>query len=141
MGVKLLWDDEKWEGAIGFYKNDELGNSKTSKHYSVDVISNAGGAYAGAQAGGSEETNQLNLRVARKIKHGEFNSTSVGLSAQVRQLYNQEIAERVGHWAGPVFTYFDVISSKNMIFSGGEMVNEIDEGRTTRFNLNVGYYF
>jgi hypothetical protein len=43
--------------------------------------------------------------------------------------------------SGPVFTYVDVISGKNMIFSGGNMVGDGNEGRTTRINVNFGYYF
>jgi len=42
--------------------------------------------------------------------------------------------------AGPVYTYLDIISGENMIFSGGDMTNP-DNKRTTRFNVNIGYYF
>ena len=42
--------------------------------------------------------------------------------------------------AGPVYTYFDIISAENMAFSGGNMVDP-DNERTTRFNVNIGYYF
>lgn len=42
--------------------------------------------------------------------------------------------------AGPVFTYIDVISGENMIFSGGDMTEPNNE-RTTRVNVNFGYYF
>ena len=46
--------------------------------------------------------------------------------------------------SGPVYTYLDVISGENMIFSNGNMVDESAVGndeRTTRVNLNVGYYW
>jgi len=48
--------------------------------------------------------------------------------------------------SGPVYTYLDVISSENMIFSepGSSMVDESvanNDERNTRFNLNVGYYW
>jgi hypothetical protein len=42
--------------------------------------------------------------------------------------------------AGPVYTYIDIISGENMIFSGGDMTAP-DNERTTRFNINFGYYF
>ena len=46
--------------------------------------------------------------------------------------------------SGPVYTYLDIISSENMIFSNGNMVDKTvanHNERTTRFNLNVGYYW
>jgi len=42
--------------------------------------------------------------------------------------------------SGPVYTYFDIISGENMTFSGGDMTAP-DNERTTRFNVNFGYYF
>ncbi|MBN2644865.1 MAG: hypothetical protein JXR59_05250 [Desulfuromonadaceae bacterium] len=42
--------------------------------------------------------------------------------------------------AGPVYTYIDIISGENMIFSGGDMTAP-DNERTTRLNVNFGYYF
>lgn len=42
--------------------------------------------------------------------------------------------------AGPVYTYIDIISGENMIFSGGDMTSP-DNERTTRLNVNFGYYF
>ena len=45
--------------------------------------------------------------------------------------------------AGPVYTYVDLISGKNMIFMGGDMVggSGASSGRNTRLNINFGYYF
>ncbi|MEJ2060465.1 MAG: hypothetical protein P8Y64_08260 [Gammaproteobacteria bacterium] len=43
--------------------------------------------------------------------------------------------------SGPVYTYIDLISGKNMIFDGGNMVSTTSEKRMTRLNINVGYYF
>jgi hypothetical protein len=46
--------------------------------------------------------------------------------------------------SGPIYTNIDVISAENMIFSGGNMVDKTvdnNDERTTRFNLNVGYYW
>lgn len=46
--------------------------------------------------------------------------------------------------SGPIYFYLDIISAENMIFSNGNMVDESDRNndeRTTRFNMNVGYYW
>ena len=43
--------------------------------------------------------------------------------------------------SGPVYTYVDVISGKNMIFDNGNMVSTSEQPRETRLNINVGYYF
>lgn len=43
--------------------------------------------------------------------------------------------------SGPLYTYIDIISGKNMIFAGGNMVNDEDGHRKTRLNINFGYYF
>lgn len=45
---------------------------------------------------------------------------------------------------GPVYTYVDIISAENMIFAGGNMVDKTvanNDERTTRLNLNIGYYW
>lgn len=244
MGVKFLYNQGPWDLALAFYKNGELGNSGNAGRYSVDVISNADGGFAGAQPAGNEETNQINLRVAHTLDHGNFGTTELGGSGQWGQLYNNTTEKTGDHWAtalhlngnygrwnlqvqwarydnspknpagfdndiitmgaysfswgvpakadigianlaytqpvnwgpidslifysdntliepdkdrfnsiwqnvvgcmiaaGPVYTYVDVISGKNMIFSGGDMVGGVgNEGRTTRVNINIGYYF
>ncbi|WP_052465029.1 hypothetical protein [Geoalkalibacter subterraneus] len=254
MGVKFLYNTGPWDLALAFYKNGELGNAGEAGRYSVDVINNADGGYAGAQPDGNEETNQVNLRVAHTLDHGQLGQTELGVSGQWGQLYNKNTKDTGDHWAGaahlngdygrwnlqlmyaayeydpenpatyknadgdtvavdndiitlgaysyswgapaeaqiaianlaytlpvnnwgpidsltfysdntlieldedrfdsiwqnvvgcliaagPVYTYVDVISGKNMIFSGGNMVGGGNEGRTTRINVNFGYYF
>ncbi|AMV71231.1 hypothetical protein JCM30471_30700 [Desulfuromonas carbonis] len=42
--------------------------------------------------------------------------------------------------AGPLYTYFDVISGENMIFMNGNPTTP-DNERNTRININFGYYF
>lgn len=242
MGVKLLYNPGPWRISGAFYKNDELGRPSSSDRYSVDVISNADGGYAGAQAAGNEETNQGNLRIAYQFDHSDTANTELGVSGEYGQLYNNITGKDGDHWAsaihlngnygrfnlqleylryeynpknpagfdddiitmggysyswgvprkgdaavfnlaytlpvnwgpithltfysdntviipsksrfddiwqnvvgtmitaGPVFTYVDVISGENMIFSGGDMT-EPDNERTTRVNVNFGYYF
>ncbi|MDD2558694.1 MAG: porin [Desulfuromonas sp.] len=247
MGVKLLYNPGQWRISGAFYKNDELGKPGNSDRYSVDVISNADGGYAGAQAAGNEETNQGNLRIAYQFDHSERSNTEIGVSGEYGQLYNNITGKDGDHWAsavhlngnygpfnlqleylhyeyapknpatingqqvdkdlitmggygsswgvplkgdaavfnlaytvpvswgpitaltfysdntvivpnksrfddiwqnvvgtmisaGPVYTYIDVISGENMIFSGGDM-SAPDNERTTRVNVNFGYYF
>ncbi len=246
MGVKALYSNGPLDLTLAFYKNEELGNSKSADRYSIDVISNAQDGYAGAQAAGNEETNQFNGRLAYTFDHGDLGTTELGLSGQWGQLYNNNTNDTGDHWAaglhmngnysnwnvqleyatyeydpenpagfdddiitmgaftyswgapaeadiwianvaytiptnlrwldsitlysdntmidpsasnqptiwqnvvgamfasGPVYTYLDIISSENMIFSNGNMVDETvanNDERTTRVNLNVGYYW
>ncbi len=88
MGVKALYENGPWDLALAFYKNAELGNAGNVDRYSIDVISNASGGFAGAQSGGNEETNQVNARLAHTFAHGDLGSTEVGLSGEWGQLYN-----------------------------------------------------
>lgn len=246
MGVKGLYSNGPFDLTLAFYKNGELGSSGNAKRYSIDVISNADGGYAGAQADGNEETNQFNGRLAYTLDHRDLGTTEFGVSAEWGELYNGVTNNSGDHWAtglhmngnygswnvqleaatyaynpenpvgfsdniitmgafgyswgvpaeadigianvaytlpmelkwldsitvysdntvikpsasnqptiwqnvigamfasGPVYTYVDIISGENMIFSGGNMVDELDaknDERTTRFNLNIGYYW
>ncbi len=248
LGLKALYESGPWNLALAFYKNEELGDAGNASRYSVDVISNADGGFAGAQPAGNRETNQFNARLAYTFDHGAPGSTELGASGQFGGLYNENTGSTGDHWAaalhlngnygrwnvqlqwaryeynpknpaevegipmdndvitmgayasswgvpakadigianvaytlpvdrgpidsltfysdntviqpylsrfntiwqnvigcmvaaGPVFTYFDIISGKNMIFSGGSMVGDENEGRTTRVNVNFGYYF
>jgi hypothetical protein len=242
MGAKLLYTPGNWTITGAFYKNGELGKAGDADRYSVDVISNADGGYAGAQAAGNEETNQGNLRAVYLFEHSDSANTEIGASLEYGQLYNNITKDNGDHWAGavhlngnygpfnlqleylryeydpenpagfdndiitmggyasswgvpteadsatfnvayglpvnwgpitkltfysdntvimpdesrfediwqnvvgtmvtagPVYTYIDVISGENMIFSGGDMTAP-DNERTTRINVNFGYYF
>lgn len=99
LGVKFLYNPGPWELALAFYKNEELGNPGDAGRYSVDVIDNADGGYAGAQAAGNRESNQFNLRLARSFKHGELGDTEFGVSGQWGQLYNDVTEDNGDHWA------------------------------------------
>lgn len=100
LGLKALYEDGPWNLALAFYKNAELGNAGEAGRYSVDVISNADGGFAGAQDAGNEETNQVNARLAYDFAHGDLGSTEVGVSGQWGQLYNGETNDNGDHWAG-----------------------------------------
>lgn len=100
MGLKLLYSPGPWDLALAFYKNAELGNPGEAGRYSVDVNPAASGGYAGAQAAGNEETNQLNARAAYTLDHGELGSTELGLSGQYGKIYNGTTGLFGDHWAG-----------------------------------------
>ncbi len=99
LGVKFLYKPGPWDLALAFYKNEELGNAGDAGRYSVDVIKNADGGFAGAQAAGNQESNQVNLRAAYNLDHGDFGNTELGLSGQWGQLYNNITKRNGDHWA------------------------------------------
>lgn len=102
LGVKFLYNPEPWGLAVAFYKNEELGNAGDAGRYSVDVIDNADGGFAGAQSAGNEESNQFNLRLTRNFSHGDQGTTELGISGQWGQLYNSVTEDNGDHWAAAV---------------------------------------
>ena len=100
LGLKFLYSRGPWALALAFYKNEELGDPGNAGRYSVDVIDNADGGFAGAQPDGNRETNQFNARVTHTLDHGELGSTELGLSGQWGQLYNEITEDKGDHWAG-----------------------------------------
>ncbi len=102
LGIKSIYKRGPWNLQLAFYKNGELGDAGNAGRYSVDVINNADGGYAGAFADGNEETNQFNARLAYTFEHGDFGSTEVGISGMWGQLYNTQTKDSGDHWAGCV---------------------------------------
>lgn len=102
LGLKSIYKRGPWNVQLAFYKNGELGDAGNAGRYSVDVINNADGGYAGAFADGNEETNQFNARLAYTFEHGDFGSTEVGISGMWGQLYNTQTKDTGDHWAGCV---------------------------------------
>jgi hypothetical protein len=99
LGVKFLYNKGPWDLALGFYKNEELGNPSDAGRYSVDVIDNADGGFAGAQDAGNEESNQFNARLTHTLSHGDLGETELGVSGQWGQLYNSGTEDNGNHWA------------------------------------------
>jgi hypothetical protein len=99
LGLKLLYNTGPWGLSLAFYKNEELGNAGDAGRYSVDVINNADGGFAGAQAAGNEESNQINARLTHTLAHGDFGETELGVSGQWGQLYNNNTKDNGDHWA------------------------------------------
>ena len=102
LGVKFLYTPGPLSVTAAFYKNSELGNPGDAGRYSVDVINNADGGYAGAQAAGNEESNQFNGRIAYTLDHGDLGSTEFGVSGEWGQLYNSNTEDNGDHWASAV---------------------------------------
>ncbi|PLX96831.1 MAG: hypothetical protein C0621_01225 [Desulfuromonas sp.] len=100
MGIKLLYDAKPWHATLAFYKNGELGAPSVANRYSVDVNSAATGGFAGAQAAGNEETNQVNGRLAYTLDHGDLGSTELGVSLEAGKLYNSNTAKNEDRVAG-----------------------------------------
>jgi len=102
MGIKFLYDRGPWNFALAFYKNEELGDPSDAGRYSIDIIDNADGGFAGAQPAGNRENNQVNGRVAYTFDHGDLGDTEVGLSGQWGQLYNNITGDNGDRWAAAV---------------------------------------
>jgi len=92
MGIKLIAANGPFNIQAAFFKNDEWGNSSDTERFSFDVIS------AGLQQ--NEESNQLNLRAAYTLKHGDVGNTELGISGEWGQLYNNTTRDSGDHWAG-----------------------------------------
>jgi len=102
MGVKFLYDRGPWAYSLAFYKNEELGNPSDAGRYSIDIIDNADGGFAGAQPDGNRENNQVNGRVTYTLDHGDLGDTEIGLSGQWGQIYNDITGDDGDRWAAAV---------------------------------------
>jgi len=91
LGLKLLYKEDPWDLQIAFFKNAEWGSSSDTERHSYDVIA--------ALGQDNEETNQLNARLAYTFQNGDENSTEVGLSGQLGQVYNGTTESLGTHWA------------------------------------------
>jgi len=90
-GVKFLYNDGPLDVQLAFYKNAELASSSNLDRYSVDLVT--GNGYS------SEETNQVNARVAYTLGHGDFGSTEFGLSGEYGQMYDSVSTKNGDRWA------------------------------------------
>ena len=90
---------------LAFFKNSEgsyRGTSPASTRYSYDVVpaSVEELGYAGLMEDRANiETNQVNVRAAYDLAHGDTGTTEIGVSARVGGLYNQALGEYGYHWA------------------------------------------
>ncbi|NQZ83341.1 MAG: hypothetical protein HRT52_20245 [Colwellia sp.] len=87
LGLKYSYADQLWEIDLGFYKNAELSSANHAR-YSFDVVTDA------EKNEFNHEVNQFNVRVQKN-----FGSTSLGLSLQHGDLYNEQTLETGAHSA------------------------------------------
>jgi len=92
MGLKYLRSFGDWDFQAAFYKNGELGNAANLERYSFDLV-RVGPEHA------NEETNQLNLRLARSLGPSPDNTHELGVSAQIGQVHNAVTGENGSQWA------------------------------------------
>ncbi len=93
LGFKFILDNAPWDIQFAFFKNADWGDSSNKDRYSTDVVTDLNMNQA------NEETNQLNLRIARTFDHGNSNKTEIGVSGMVGQLYNSITKNMGDRWA------------------------------------------
>ena len=91
MGLKYLYNNNKWDIAVAFYKNSDVLNFNSSEGISAS-------RYGVDLAGRNKEVNQGNVRVAYQLVSGG-NKHDLGLSAQLGGLYNIDTKEMGSHKA------------------------------------------
>jgi len=93
MGAEVLYRPGSWDLRLAFFKNAEYGNPSRTERYSFDLVTDASRGQA------NEETNQVNLRVARSFRHGPDARTEVGVSGEWGQIYNDLTDDLGTRWA------------------------------------------
>ncbi len=97
-GLKLVYDRAPWNLQLAFFKSSEYG-AANSERYSYDVVH---AEYDGDEYR-NEESNQLNVRLAYALDHGQGRgSTELGFSGEVGQLYNSTTEKNGSRVAGAV---------------------------------------
>jgi len=87
LGLKYSYSDQRWDIDLGFYKNSELSSANHAR-YSFDVVTDA------KKGEFNHEVNQLNVRVQKN-----YSSTSLGISLQYGELYNEQTLDTGEHSA------------------------------------------
>jgi hypothetical protein len=95
LGLKLIHQNGPFDLQLAFFKNGDLGSASDLERYSYDIVKED---VAGVDQS-NEETNQVNLRLAYTLDHGDLGSTELGTSGQWGQLYNSETERSGDHWA------------------------------------------
>ncbi|MEX2489180.1 MAG: hypothetical protein WD356_06570 [Pseudomonadales bacterium] len=91
LGIKYRHDAGPWSTQLGFFKNEELGDSTNLDRYSFDPVS-VGDAR-------NEETNTVNLRTVYTHNTGPLCTHEAGVSGQYGELYNRDTRKDGSHWA------------------------------------------
>ena len=90
-GIKFVQEAGDWNFQYAFFKNPEYADDSRAERYSFDLVT------GGEQQ--NTETNQLNFRGTRLLRHSESNSTELGLSLQAGQIYNEITEDDGERWA------------------------------------------
>jgi len=90
-GVKFVQEAGDWTFHYAFFKNPEYADDSRADRYSFDLVT------GGEQQ--NTETNQLNFRGTRLLRHSENSSTELGLSLQAGQIYNEITEDDGDRWA------------------------------------------
>ncbi|AQQ09279.1 hypothetical protein L21SP3_01082 [Sedimentisphaera cyanobacteriorum] len=96
LGVKWVQDMGNTNLQLAYYYGDEgsyYGDSRDSSRYSYDVVEND------TPQGANTERNQVNMRLAQTLDHGDGDKTELGLSLQYSQLHNNETGGDGDHYA------------------------------------------
>lgn len=93
LGGSLLFRDEGWDVRLAFFKNGEYGNASRKERYSFDLVSDS------ARGQGNEETNQVDLRVARLFEIRPDLHAELGLSGEWGQIHNEITDDTGSRWA------------------------------------------
>jgi hypothetical protein len=91
MGVKFVRESEDWTLHAAFFKNPEYIDDSRAGRYSFDLITD------GDQQ--NSEINQLNFRMERHLRHRKDWTTSLGLSLEGGQVYNETTEDTGGRGA------------------------------------------
>jgi len=91
-GVSYSYALDSWNFQLGFFKNEEWGDSSKSERYSLDLVR------SGTQQ--NEESNQFNIRTTYTIAQDSGFTTELGLSAMGGQIYNRTSNSNGDRWAG-----------------------------------------
>lgn len=96
LGIKFLINTASCDIQLAFFKNADWGNPSDLDRYSTDIVTDSSMNQA------NEETNQVNIRVANAIEHSSENTTELGVSGMVGQLYNSLTNDMGDRWAAAV---------------------------------------
>lgn len=93
LGAVGMYRDRGWDIRLAFFKNEEYGNSERRERYSFDLVSDR------TRQQDNEETNQVNLRVARSFELFSDLRAEIGVSGEWGQIRNDITDDMGDRWA------------------------------------------
>jgi len=141
MGIKLLYNTANWEFALAFFlqpepsgyaKDDVSYGIGGSARYSYDVIPVANQS--------NQEKNQINIRVARKIKSGENLYGDFGLSFMYGGIYNSKLNNMKDRYAFALHTNLSYHKLNIKTQYNYHKYNAVDDKRNSLDLVQMGAY-